>query len=142
MNTWEYLIVPLEEVKKLKKDAAPLPPSCLNRLGAEGWEAVGLSLKYATWLPGRLSCSSGHWRKLRSDELRRESMPRRLTDSLLFAGAAVAGPLSRRSVRPLGNEAHRPLPGDDLLPAANEPRTRRYRWQRETAVQSAPRSER
>jgi hypothetical protein len=49
---WEYLVVPLEGVKKLKKDAAPLAPSSLNELGAQGWEAVGLSLKYsdlASW---------------------------------------------------------------------------------------------
>ena len=46
MQKWEYLVVPLEEVKKLKKDAGALPPSRLNQLGAEGWEAVGLSLEY------------------------------------------------------------------------------------------------
>jgi hypothetical protein len=46
MQKWEYLVVPLEEVKKLKKDANALPPSRLNQLGSEGWEAVGLSLKY------------------------------------------------------------------------------------------------
>lgn len=43
---WEYLAVPLEEVKKLKKDSEGLPPRRLNELGSEGWEAVGLSLKY------------------------------------------------------------------------------------------------
>jgi hypothetical protein len=42
---WEYLVVPLEGVKKLKKDSAPLVPDSLNELGAQGWEAVGLSLK-------------------------------------------------------------------------------------------------
>lgn len=46
MQNWEYLAVPLEEVKKLKKDSEGLPPRRLNELGAEGWEAVGLSLKY------------------------------------------------------------------------------------------------
>jgi hypothetical protein len=42
---WEYLIVPLEGAKKLKKDSDPLPPSTLNELGSQGWEAVGLTLK-------------------------------------------------------------------------------------------------
>ena len=46
MQKWEYLAVPLEEVKKLKKDSGGFPPSRLNELGAQGWEAVGLSLKY------------------------------------------------------------------------------------------------
>jgi hypothetical protein len=42
---WEYLVVPLEGAKKLKKDGDPLTPTHLNELGAQGWEAVGLSLK-------------------------------------------------------------------------------------------------
>lgn len=46
MQTWEYMVAPLQEVKKLKKDSGGLPPSLLNDLGAQGWEAVGLSLKY------------------------------------------------------------------------------------------------
>jgi hypothetical protein len=41
---WEYLIVPIERAGGLKKDAE-LAPEHLNELGAEGWEAVGLSLK-------------------------------------------------------------------------------------------------
>lgn len=52
MQKWEYLAVPLEEVKKLKKDSGGLSPSRLNELGGQGWEAVGLSLKYsdlASW---------------------------------------------------------------------------------------------
>ena len=31
--------------QKLKKNSGALPPDRLNELGAEGWEAVGLSLK-------------------------------------------------------------------------------------------------
>jgi hypothetical protein len=46
MQKWEYLVVPLEEARKLKKDSAGLPLGRLNDLGAEGWEAVGVSLKY------------------------------------------------------------------------------------------------
>ena len=43
---WEYLVVPLQEAKGLKKAGDPYSPESLNELGAQGWEAVGLSLKY------------------------------------------------------------------------------------------------
>ena len=43
---FEYLVVPLKEAKNLKKDADEFVPEHLNELGQEGWEAVGLSLKY------------------------------------------------------------------------------------------------
>lgn len=49
---WEYLVVPLPEAKGLKKNAEAWEPDRLNALGAQGWEAVGLSLKYGdliTW---------------------------------------------------------------------------------------------
>ena len=46
MQQWEYLVVPLPEAKGLKKNSGALSPSRLDELGAEGWEAVGLSLKY------------------------------------------------------------------------------------------------
>lgn len=42
---WEYLVVPLEEAKKLKGRAEDVRPEHLNDLGSQGWEAVGLSLK-------------------------------------------------------------------------------------------------
>lgn len=42
---WEYLLVPLEEAGNLKKKSAGEPVERLNALGAEGWEAVGLTLK-------------------------------------------------------------------------------------------------
>lgn len=45
MQKWEYLVVPLEEAKGVKKDAE-LRDDHLNELGSQGWEAVGLSLKY------------------------------------------------------------------------------------------------
>lgn len=45
MQTWEYLVVPLADVRNLKKDAPALRPDRLSELGAEGWEAVGLSVK-------------------------------------------------------------------------------------------------
>lgn len=46
MQQWEYLVVPLPDAKGLKKNSGALSSSRLNELGAEGWEAVGLSLKY------------------------------------------------------------------------------------------------
>ena len=44
-QNWEYLLVPLEEAGGVKKGSDGLVPGQLNELGAEGWEAVGLSLK-------------------------------------------------------------------------------------------------
>jgi len=43
---FEYLVVPLKEAKNVKKDNDAFAPEQLNELGEEGWEAVGLSLKY------------------------------------------------------------------------------------------------
>jgi hypothetical protein len=43
---FEYLVVPLKEAKNVKKDEDAFVPEHLNELGEEGWEAVGLSLKY------------------------------------------------------------------------------------------------
>jgi hypothetical protein len=45
MQKWEYMVVPLEAAGKLKKKSAGLTPGPLNELGAEGWEAVGITLK-------------------------------------------------------------------------------------------------
>jgi hypothetical protein len=45
MPGWEYLVVPLEAAGGLKKNAPDLRPERLNELGAEGWEAVGVTLK-------------------------------------------------------------------------------------------------
>ena len=45
MQKWEYMLVPLEEAGALKKKSSPQAPERLNELGADGWEAVGLSLK-------------------------------------------------------------------------------------------------
>ena len=45
MEKWEYLVVPLEEALSLKKGSDATRPDRLNELGADGWEAVGLSLK-------------------------------------------------------------------------------------------------
>ena len=47
---WEYLVVPLQEVKGLKKGDEPWAPDQLNELGGQGWEAVGLSLKYGDFI--------------------------------------------------------------------------------------------
>jgi hypothetical protein len=43
---FEYLVVPLKEAKKIKDDEDGFVPEHLNDLGRDGWEAVGLSLKY------------------------------------------------------------------------------------------------
>lgn len=43
---WEYLVVPLQNAARLKKRSDDLIPDHLNELGSQGWEAVGLSLKY------------------------------------------------------------------------------------------------
>ena len=45
MTRWEYVAIPFSEAAGLKKNSAPLTPNRLNALGAEGWEAVGVSLK-------------------------------------------------------------------------------------------------
>ena len=47
---FEYLVVPLKEAKNVKKDEDVFAPEQLNELGAEGWEAVGLSLKYGDFI--------------------------------------------------------------------------------------------
>ena len=44
MQKWEYLVVALDEATGMQKSGDPAPDH-LNALGAEGWEAVGLSLK-------------------------------------------------------------------------------------------------
>lgn len=45
MTGWEYLVVPLRDAARLKKDSRGLTLDYLNELGSEGWEAVGVSLK-------------------------------------------------------------------------------------------------
>jgi hypothetical protein len=39
------MVVPLKEGGDLKKGSAGMSPDRLNELGADGWEAVGLTLK-------------------------------------------------------------------------------------------------
>ncbi|HEV8097610.1 MAG TPA: hypothetical protein VGP56_00600 [Gaiellaceae bacterium] len=38
--------MPLKEAKSVKKEEDVFAPEQLNELGEQGWEAVGLSLKY------------------------------------------------------------------------------------------------
>jgi hypothetical protein len=45
---------------------------------------------------------------------------RRLRDAVRLAAVMLTGIVSRRPVRPLGDEARRSLPGDDLLPDAKD----------------------
>jgi hypothetical protein len=49
-ENWEYLVVPLQEAKGLKKADDPWAPDRLNELGRQGWEAIGLSLKYGDFI--------------------------------------------------------------------------------------------
>ncbi|HUO73400.1 MAG TPA: hypothetical protein VMU39_21700 [Solirubrobacteraceae bacterium] len=58
---------------------------------------------------------------------------RRLLDVACFTAAIVTGSLSRRRVRPVGSEARRALPGDELLPAA------RGRWTHAVRINARPR---
>jgi hypothetical protein len=51
MTKWEYLVAPLDHAKGLRKGKT-FTPERLNELGAEGWEAVGVTLKAATSSPG------------------------------------------------------------------------------------------
>ena len=43
---FEYLVAPLKEAKSVKHEEDVFAPEHLNELGEEGWEAVGISLKY------------------------------------------------------------------------------------------------
>lgn len=45
MQKWEYMVVPLQDAGGLTKTSEGIRPERLNELGAEGWEAVGLTLK-------------------------------------------------------------------------------------------------
>ena len=45
MQKWEYLVAPLKDAARVKKGSEGLVPDGLNALGADGWEAVGVSLK-------------------------------------------------------------------------------------------------
>ena len=46
---FEYLVVPLKEAKRVKQDEDWVPER-LNELGEDGWEAVGISLKYGDFV--------------------------------------------------------------------------------------------
>ena len=41
----EYLVAPLKDAAGVKKSSDGWTPDSLNKLGADGWEAVGVSLK-------------------------------------------------------------------------------------------------
>jgi proline iminopeptidase len=59
---------------------------------------------------------------------------RRLLDAIAFALAVIGGVVSRRPVRPLGDEDRRPLPGDALLPDA------KGRWTHAITILASPRT--
>jgi hypothetical protein len=56
----------------------------------------------------------------------------RVRDAILLAAVIVTGALSRRPVRALGDEADRPLPGDELVPSA------RIRWTHGITIRARP----
>jgi hypothetical protein len=56
----------------------------------------------------------------------------RLRDATRLAAVVLTGVISRRPVRPLGDEARRPLPGDDLLPRA------KVRWTHGITIRARP----
>ena len=47
---FEYLVAPLKEAKSVKHEEDVFAPEHLNELGEEGWEAVGISLKYGDFM--------------------------------------------------------------------------------------------
>jgi hypothetical protein len=57
---------------------------------------------------------------------------RRFRHALLFAATVLSAPVSRRPVRPRGDEARRALPGDDVLPAAE------VRWTHAITIRARP----
>jgi hypothetical protein len=56
----------------------------------------------------------------------------RLRDAARLAAVVVGGVLSRRPVRPLGDEARRPLPGDDVVA------TPKLRWTHGITIRARP----
>jgi hypothetical protein len=56
----------------------------------------------------------------------------RLGDATRLAAVLLAAPLSRRVIRPLGEEAVRPLPGDELIPEA------KGRWTHGITISARP----
>ncbi len=59
------------------------------------------------------------------------SLINRLRDAIALAGAIVTGVVSRRPVRPLGDEASRPLPGDELM-------SRKMQWTNGVTIRARP----
>jgi hypothetical protein len=60
------------------------------------------------------------------------SVLRRLGDAVRLAAVLVGAPWSRRPVRPLGDEAERALPGDDIVP------TPKLEWMHGITIGSEP----
>ena len=59
------------------------------------------------------------------------SVMNRLRDAIRLAGVIVTGVLSQRPVRPLEDEARRPLPGDELVPA-------KVQWTNAVTIRARP----
>ena len=56
----------------------------------------------------------------------------RIRDGIRLLAVVLTGPVSRRPVRPLGDEDRRPLPGDELLTAA------KGRWTHAITIRARP----
>ena len=80
--------------------------------------------------------SAGHGRAIeitRAERERGDTSPvKRLADAIRLAGVMVTGVLSRRTVRPRGDEARRPLPGDELVASA------KIRWTHGITIRARP----
>ncbi len=59
------------------------------------------------------------------------SLINRLPDAIRLAGVIVTGVLSRQPVRPLGDEARRPLPGDEVVPG-------KLQWTQGVTIRARP----
>ena len=59
------------------------------------------------------------------------SLTNRLRDAIRLAAVIATGVVSQRRVRPLGDEARRPLPGDELVPA-------KVQWTNAVTIRARP----
>jgi hypothetical protein len=72
------------------------------------------------------------WMRLGSLGPARGRRTRTVRDLVRFGAVILTAPVSRYSVRPRGAEARRPLPGDELLPAAKD------RWTHAVTIRGRP----
>src|SRR5919106_4263207 len=119
-----------------RRNAVELEQGCPgNRV--DQWRGVsrGSSGVYAI-VDAWWTSSAGHGRAIeitRAERERGDTSPvKRLADAIRLAGVMVTGVLSRRTVRPRGDEARRPLPGDELVASA------KIRWTHGITIRARP----